>query len=741
MGRYKQIEEIVQLMNNLEYIRNTSIIAHVDHGKTTLSDSLLAAAGIISEQTAGQKLFLDSWELEQKRQMTVFASNISLAHNYKGKDFLINLIDTPGHIDFSGAVTRSLRAVDGALVVVDAVEGPMTQTETVLMQALRERVKPILFINKVDRLIKEIRLTPQAIQEKFAKIITRVNVLIEKYAPPEHKQDWQVKVEDGRVAFGAALHRWGLNLPHMKTKGITFQNIIDAYSGEPEEIGKKVDELSKKAPLYETILDMFCEHLPNPLEAQPYRQSQIWPGDPKSPVGEAMANVDPKGPALMCISTIEVDQHSGVVAIGRVFSGTIEKGKPVRLVTAHVNGTVQQVYMSMATDRVIVDRIPAGNIAAIGGLPSVRVGETVAEQGTDTQPFEGLQYVSDPVVTVAVEPAEVKDLPLFDKVMHKLTLEDPNLHLTLNKESGEYLLSGMGELHLEVTAYRMQEAGLKVKTGKPIVIYRETIGHNYNGPPVMGKSPNKHSKLWVTLEKMPDNVIEGVKQGKISEMQGRDERRKALVQQFGWDADDARNAVAIEDTNILVNKIKGRQYVEEVMDHIKSGFREAVHTSILAKEPAYGLKVNLRDISVHEDPVHRGPAQILPMTWRPIWACILLSDPILLEPILNFECKVPSEFVSSVLAILQRRRGRILDMPQEEDHIIVKAEMPVAESFGLADELRSSTQGRAFWATQFSHWAPVPDSMQQTVIGEIRKRRGLSPTPPRADEFLEREQA
>jgi len=741
MGRYKQVEEIVQLMNNLEYIRNTSIIAHVDHGKTTLSDSLLAAAGIISEQTAGQKLFLDSWELEQKRQMTVFASNISLAHNYKGKDYLINLIDTPGHIDFSGAVTRSLRAVDGALVVVDAVEGPMTQTETVLMQALRERVKPILFINKVDRLIKEIRLTSQAIQEKFAKIITRVNMLIEKYAPPEHKQDWQVKVEDGRVAFGAALHRWGLNLPHMKAKGITFQNIIDAYTGSPEEIGKKVDELSKKAPLYETILDMFCAHLPNPLEAQPYRQSQIWPGDPKSPVGQAMAQVDPKGPALMCISTIEVDQHSGVVAIGRVFSGTIEKGKPVRLVTAHANGTVQQVYMSMAADRVIVDRIPAGNIAAMGGLPSVRVGETVTEQGIETQPFEGLQYVSDPVVTVAVEPAEVKDLPLFDKVMHKLTLEDPNLHLTLNKESGEYLLSGMGELHLEVTAYRMQEAGLKVKTGKPIVIYRETISHDYSGPPVMGKSPNKHSKLWVMLEKLSDKVIEGIKQGKISEMQGRDERRKILVQQFGWDADDARNAVSIEENNILVNRIKGRQYVEEVMDHIKSGFREAVHTSILAKEPAYGLKVNLMDISVHEDPVHRGPAQILPMTWRPIWACILLSGPILLEPIINFECKVPSEFVSSVLAILQRRRGRILDMPQEEDHIIVKAEMPVAESFGLADELRSSTQGRAFWATQFSHWAPVPDSMQLTVIADIRKRRGLSPTPPRADEFLEREQA
>ncbi|MCL6578077.1 MAG: elongation factor EF-2 [Candidatus Bathyarchaeota archaeon] len=736
MGRYRQIEEIVKLMNDREMVRNTSIIAHVDHGKTTLSDSLLAAAGIISEQTAGQKLFLDSWELEQKRQMTVFASNISLTHTYKGKEYLINLIDTPGHIDFSGAVTRSLRAVDGALVVVDAVEGPMTQTETVLMQALRERVKPILFINKVDRLIKEIKLTPEEIQRKFAKIIARINNLIEKYAPSEHKKDWQVNVEEGRVAFGSALHKWGLNLPHMKAKGVSFKDIIDAYTGEPEDIARKVDALSKKAPLYEPILDMFCEHLPNPLQAQPYRQSQIWPGDPTSPVGKGMAKVDPNGPLLMCITTIEVDPHSGVVAIGRVFSGTVEKGKVVNLVTSRQKGTIQQVYMSMAADRVIVDKVPAGNIAALSGLPSVHVGETVAEEGVETHPFEGLKYVSDPVVTVAVEPEDVKDLPLFDKVIHKLTLEDPNLHFIINKESGEYLLSGMGELHLEVTAYRMQEAGLKVKISKPIVIYRETISHDYKGPPIMGKSPNKHSKLWVTLEKLPEEVIEAIRAEKISEMQTRDERQK-ILKQFGWSTEDARNVIAIEGTNILVNRIKGRQYVEEVIDHVKSGFREAVHTSVLAKEPAYGLKVNLEDIMVHEDPVHRGPAQILPMTWRPIWCCFLLSDPKLLEPLLSFECKVPNDFVSSVIAIVQKRRGKILDMVNEEDMVVVKAEMPVAESFGIADELRSSTQGRAFWATQFSRWAPVPESMQAEIIAQIRKRRGLSPTPPDAREFYE----
>ncbi len=736
MGRYRQVDEIVKLMNSPEIVRNTSIIAHVDHGKTTLSDSLLAAAGIISEKTAGQKLFLDSWELEQKRQMTVFASNISLVHSFKDRDYLINLIDTPGHIDFSGAVTRSLRAVDGALVVVDAVEGPMTQTETVLMQALRERVKPILFINKVDRLIKEIKLTPEEIQRKFAKVILRINNLIEKYAPPEHKKDWQVTVEDGRVAFGSALHKWGLNLTHMRAKGVTFKEIVDSYTGEYEDVGRKVDALSKKAPLHEPILDMFVEQLPNPYQAQPYRQGQIWPGDPNSEVGKSMAKVDPKGPLLMCVTTIEVDPHSGLVAIGRVFSGTVEKGKLVDLISSHQKGTIQQVYMSMAADREIIDQVPAGNIAAMSGLPSIHVGETVAEVGVQTHAFEGLKYVSDPVVTVAVEPADVKDLPLFDKVMHKLTTEDPNLHFLINKESGEYLLSGMGELHLEITAYRMQEAGLKVKTSKPIVIYRETISHDYKGPAIMGKSPNKHNKLWVIIEKLPDDIIEAIRSGKISEMQTRDERQKVL-KGFGWSTEDARSVVAIEGNNLLVNRIKGRQYVDEIMDHVKSGFREAVFTSVLAKEPAYGLKVNLEDVTVHEDPVHRGPAQILPMTWRPIWCSFLLSDPKLLEPLISFECKVPNEFVSNVIAIVQKRRGKILDMINEEEMIVVKAEMPVSESFGLAEELRSSTQGRAFWATQFSRWSVVPEQMQAEIIKQIRERRGLSPTPPKAEEFFE----
>ena len=717
-----------------------SIIAHVDHGKTTLSDSFLAAAGIISQKMSGQDLEMDQEKIEQERQMTIKASNVSLVHAFKEKKHLINFIDTPGHIDFNAAVIRSLRVVDGALVVVDAVEGPRTQTETVLMQALRERVKPILFINKVDRLITQLKLAPEEIQRKFAETVSRVNKLIEKYASPEHKKDWQVKVEDGSVAFGSALHNWGLNLPHMKAKRITFKEIMDAYTGDKDEVDKKVEALKKKAPVYEPLLDMFCELLPSPIQAQPYRQAKIWPGDTNSPVGKSMANVDPNGPLLICISTVRTEKEGGaLLAIGRVFSGTVEKGRKVQLLGSHQKGTIQQTYTVMIYDKLSVERVPAGSMVGVTGLPRIRVGETVAEEGLETQPFEELEFVSDPVVTVAVEPEELKDMQKFVESMHKLAIEDPSLQFTTNKESGEHLISGMGELHLEITVQRLQEEKLAVRTSKPIVIYRETIGHDYTGPPIMGKSPNKHSKLWITLEKLSDEVIEAIKRGRISEMQTREDRQR-ILKQLGWSTDDARSIVAIEGNNVLVNRIKGRQYVDEVMSHIRVGFSDAVNASVLAKEPAFGLKVSLVDITVHEDPVHRGPAQVIPMTRRPIWCVMLLSDPQLLEPLMAFECSIPSDFqdfISKVEAIVQKRRGKVLDVINEEGIITIKAEMPVSESFGLSKELRSSTQGRVFRATQFSRWTPIPTAMQASIVMQIRKRRALTPTPPQAEEFYE----
>ena len=251
MGRREEnIKKVKYLMTQRDKIRNIGIIAHIDHGKTTLSDNLLAGAGMISEEYAGKMLVLDYDEQEQARGITIQTAAASMVHEYEGSEYLINLLDTPGHVDFGGEVTRAMRACDGVILVVDAVEGVMPQTETVLRQALRENVRPVLFINKVDRLINELKLPPEKIQERFAKIIKVVNSLIKKFARPEFKDKWLVRVEDGSVAFGSAYYNWAISVPFMKKTGITFKDIYEYVSSGKQK------ELAKKAPITQIVLDM-----------------------------------------------------------------------------------------------------------------------------------------------------------------------------------------------------------------------------------------------------------------------------------------------------------------------------------------------------------------------------------------------------------------------------------------------------------------------------------------------------
>src|SRR6056297_2028703 len=264
MGRRKKIvQECETLMDSPDHIRNIAIAAHVDHGKTTLTDNLLAGAGMISDDTAGEQLAMDTEEDEQERGITIDAANVSMTHEYEDKNHLINLIDTPGHVDFGGDVTRAMRAVDGALVVVDAVEGAMPQTETVVRQALREGVKPTLFINKGDRLISELQEGPEEMQERLQTVIGDVNELIRGMAEDKYENEgWKVSVEDGTVAFGSALYNWATSLPQMQETGIDFGDIIDYNRND------NIDELREKSPLSDVVLNMVAEHFPNPLEAQ-----------------------------------------------------------------------------------------------------------------------------------------------------------------------------------------------------------------------------------------------------------------------------------------------------------------------------------------------------------------------------------------------------------------------------------------------------------------------------------------
>jgi elongation factor 2 len=313
------ISKIKELMYEPDYIRNIGIVAHIDHGKTTLSDNLLAGAGMISSELAGDQRFLDFDEQEQARGITIDAANVSMVHKYKDEDYLINLIDTPGHVDFGGDVTRAMRAVDGAVVVVCAVEGIMPQTETVLRQALKENVRPVLFINKVDRLINELKLDSQELQQRFVKIIASANKLISNMAPEELKKEWLVKVEDGSVAFGSAYHNWAINVDIMQKTGINFNDILDYCNNENQK------ELAQKVPLSDVLLGMVVEHLPSPNMSQPYRVPSIWSGDIESPEGQGMLKTDPDGPLAVMVTDVSIDKHAGEIATGRVYGGTWRK--------------------------------------------------------------------------------------------------------------------------------------------------------------------------------------------------------------------------------------------------------------------------------------------------------------------------------------------------------------------------------------------------------------------------------
>ena len=435
------IAKIKELMYEPDQIRNIGICAHIDHGKTTLSDNLLAGAGMISEELAGDQRFLDFDEQEQARGITIDAANVSMVHDYKEKEYLINLIDTPGHVDFGGDVTRAMRAVDGAVVVVCAVEGIMPQTETVFRQALKENVKPVLFINKVDRLINELKLEPEELQNRFLKIFMEANKLIRNMAPEDKKEEWKLDFTDGSVAFGSAYHNWAINVPTMQETGINFKDIIDYCNAENEK------ELAQKVPLSDVLLGMVVEHLPSPKVAQEYRVPNIWDGDIDSPAGECMVNTSPDGPLAVMVTNVSVDKHAGEIATGRVYGGAIEKGTEVYMVGSHGKSRVQQVGVYFGPERVNTDKVPAGNIVYVAGAKGAIAGETLCSPDHKIKEFEGLEHISEPVVTVAVEAKNTKDLPKLIEVLRQTGKEDPTVKIDINEETGEHLVSGMGELH------------------------------------------------------------------------------------------------------------------------------------------------------------------------------------------------------------------------------------------------------------------------------------------------------
>ncbi len=702
-------------------IRNIAIAAHIDHGKTTLSDNLLSGAGMISEELAGKQRFMDFHEDEAARGITIDAANVSMVHNVDNTDFLINLIDTPGHVDFGGDVTRAMRAVDGAVVLSCAVEGIMPQTETVLRQALKEKVKPILFINKADRLIKELKLTPEMMQERFVKVINNLNVLITKIAPPEFKKKWQVNVNDGSVIFGSAYSNWALSVPYMKKNNINFARVIDAYEkDDPEEIKK----LAKEAPLHKVLLDSVVEHLPNPVDAQKYRIPLIWPGDAESKEGKDLVNCDPSGELGFVITKITQDKHAGEVCTGRMFSGTVKKGMEV-VTSKGVKGRLQQVFISKGPQRVQIDHAVAGNIVGIAGLKDVNVGETVSTKVIT--PFEDIQHIFEPVVTVAVEPTMPADLPKLVDILKIVGKEDPSLKVTINEETGEFLIAGMGELHLEVVTNRIkEEKGLNIKVSPPIVTYRESITKLSNE--VEGKSPNKHNKFYMTVEPLEEAFAEAIANGEIHEGRQKKKDRELwdLMHEKGLTKDEAERVKDIFQGNVFIDMTRGIVALNEVIELVLDGFEELMKAGPMAREGCVKMKIKLMDVTLHEDSIHRGPGQVYPAIRDGLKEAMLSAAPVLFEPVQVIQIDCPQDMMGNVSAVITNKRGQVLDMNAEEDTMTIIAKVPVAETFGMTGDIRSATGGKGSFFVKSQIFEQLPREMQDNIIKQIRTRKGLS---------------
>ncbi|MFW6376013.1 MAG: elongation factor EF-2 [Thermoplasmatota archaeon] len=726
MGRKeKNIQKAQKLMDKPLQIRNIGTAAHIDHGKTTLSDNLIAGAGMMSEELAGKQLMLDFDEQEQERGITINSANVSMVHKYDDQEYLINLVDTPGHVDFGGDVTRAMRAVDGVIIVVCAVEGVMPQTETVIRQALKEKVKPILFINKVDRLIKELNVSPEEMQQRFHKIIRNVDNLIKNNVPEEFADEWRLNVEDGSVAFGSALNNWAISVPYMQRNDISFKDIYEHIEGGKE----KERELIKKAPLHEVLLNQVIRHMPNPIDAQKYRIPHIWRGDEDSELGQAMVNCSPDGPTSLMVTKIIMDPHAGEISVGRLFSGKVKDGMELHVDDQPRMNRVQQVSLSVGADRIPVEEIKAGNVVAVGGLRDAIAGSTVTSVEGAT-PFEEMKHFSEAVVTKAVEAKNTADLPKLVEVLRSIAKADPSINIKIDQETGEHLISGMGELHLEVTEHRIQEEhGVPITSSEPIVVYRETV--EGEGGTFMGISPNRHNRFFFDVEPLEEDVVKAIDEGEIH-VHGKIENKNELtkkLQELGMDKDESKNFEEFHGANVLLDMTKGIQYLHETMELIVDGFEEVIEEGPLAAEPVKGLKVKLVNAKLHEDTIHRGPAQVIPAVKNAIYGAMCQAGRALLEPKQKVFIDIPSKLMGNVSVEIQQRRGEIINMDQEGSNSEITAKCPVSEMFGFSGDIRSATGGKALWSTEHAGFEKVPENLRSEIVREIRERKGMNSEP------------
>ncbi|KAF8140470.1 P-loop containing nucleoside triphosphate hydrolase protein [Boletus edulis] len=830
-------------MNQPTNIRNMSVIAHVDHGKSTLTDSLVSKAGIIASAKAGDMRFTDTREDEKERGITIKSTAISMyfemdkedvdviQQKNDGNEFLINLIDSPGHVDFSSEVTAALRVTDGALVVVDCIEGVCVQTETVLRQALTERIKPVLVINKVDRALLELQVQKESLYQTFQRTVETVNVIISTYHDTA-LGDVQIYPDKGTVAFASGLHGWAFTLRqfagrYSKKFGVPKDKLIaklwgDNYfnpttrkwstkssdaDGKPLERAfnmfvldpiykifdavmkhkkdqaltmcekleikltseeKEISEskallktiMRKFLPAGEALLEMIVIHLPSPATAQRYRVETLYEGPMDDESAIAIRDCDPKGPLVLYVSKMVPTSDKGrFYAFGRVFAGTVRAGPKIRIQGPnYVPGkkddlfvkSVQRTVLMMGRYIEPIEDCPAGNIIGLVGIDQFLLKSGTLTTSETAHNMRVMKFSVSPVVQVAVEVKNAADLPKLVEGLKRLSKSDPCVQAWI-APTGEHIVAGAGELHLEICLKDLQEdhAGVPLKISDPVVGYRETVKAE-SSIVALSKSQNKHNRLYAKAMPLEEELTKAIEGGVVNARDDFKSRARILADEFGWDVTDARKIWCFgPDTtgpNLLVDVTKGVQYLNEIKDSCVAAFQWATKEGVCAEENMRGVRLNVMDVTLHTDAIHRGGGQIIPTCRRVCYAACLLATPSLQEPIYLVEIQCPENAIGGIYSVLNKRRGQVFSEEQRPGTpmFTVKAYLPVMESFGFNGDLRSQTAGQAFPQNVFDHWdvmngSPLDKgSKLEELVRSIRTRKGLKPDIPPLDTYYDK---
>ena len=692
--------------NDLKLTRNFGIMAHIDAGKTTTTERILYYTGKthkIGEVHDGAAT-MDWMVQEQERGVTITAAATTCFWKKDDETYRFQIIDTPGHVDFTAEVERSLRVLDGTVAVFDAVAGVQPQSETVWRQAENYGVPRIAFINKYDRVGADFEHAIQTMKDRL-----HANAVAAQL--PMGAEDnfwgvidlvtmtaWDFKADDKGMTYPEPMD--AIPAEFADEAELAHQELVEAAADCDDELMEKVlmeEEISveelkaalrkgviacKINPVFvgsayknkgvQELLDAVVDYLPAPVDV-PAIKGTI-PGTDE----EDERPSDPKAPFSALAFKIMTDPFVGKLTYLRVYSGSLEAGSYVTNATKDKKERIGRLLQMHSNQRVDIDSCSAGDIVAVVGLKNTTTGDTLAD---DNAPIilESMEF-ADPVIDIAVEPKTKADQTKMEIALQKLAEEDPTFRVSTNHETGQTIIAGMGELHLEIIVDRLlREFKVDANVGKPQVAYRETAGHDVEK--AEGKfvrqsgGRGQYGHAVIKLEKMEEG--------------------------FGYE---------------FVNAIVGGVVPKEYIPSIDKGIQEALNTGVIAGFPVLDVKVTLFDGSYHE--VDSSEAAFKIAGSMAIKDALKKSDPQLLEPIMAVEVETPEQYMGDVMGNLSGRRGKIEGMEDRKNSKLIRAKVPLGEMFGYATDLRSQTQGRASYTMQFDSYEPAPKSIVDEVMSK-----------------------